>query len=376
MTIVVRDLEKSFGRSKVVDRVSFTVESGELVALLGPSGGGKSTVLRIIAGLESPDAGKVLLNGEDATDKRVQDRRIGFVFQHYALFRHMTVRENIAFGLEVKKTPKAEIERTVQSLLGMVQLGGFGDRYPAQLSGGQKQRVALARALAPKPQLLLLDEPFGALDAKVRVELREWIRKLHKESGITSVFVTHDQEEAMDLADRVIVLHQGKVEQIGTPEEIYDRPATEFVASFVGSINVLKGEIKNGRADLGTLAVHAPPGTGNGASVTAFVRPHDVVLRPRPASDRPPPDAVQAAPSARAPSIATDDIGPASVATAQIERMSRVGWMVKIELRLRDGQALSVELTKDHVAELGLVEGDRVLVNVKDAKLFVQDYVI
>ncbi len=365
MTIVVKDLEKTFGGHRVVDQVSFEIGAGELVALLGPSGGGKSTVLRMIAGLELPDAGEVYLDGDEATDKRVQDRAIGFVFQHYALFRHMTVRENIAFGLEVRRRPRAEIDAAVSELLELVQLHGLGDRYPSQLSGGQRQRVALARALAPKPSLLLLDEPFGALDAKVRLELREWIRKLHKERGITSVFVTHDQEEAMDLADRVIILHKGKVEQIGTPEEIYDRPATEFVASFVGSINVLSGEVKGGRADLGTLAVHAPPGTGDGASVRAFVRPHDVELQRGPESG--------GAPAAPAPGVSVD--GP-TVATAQVERLSRVGWTVKIELRLSDGQPLAVELTKERVAELGLAEGDRVLVNLREAKIFVQDYAI
>jgi sulfate transport system ATP-binding protein len=362
VAIVVRDLIKTFGKNRVVDRVSFSIESGELVALLGPSGGGKSTVLRIIAGLETPDSGDVLLHGEDATHKRVQERAIGFVFQHYALFRHMTVRKNIAFGLEVRKRPKVEINQTVNELLEMIQLKDLGDRYPSQLSGGQRQRVALARALAPKPALLLLDEPFGALDAKVRLELREWIRKLHKERGVTSVFVTHDQEEAMDLADRVVVLHKGKVEQIGTPEEIYDQPATEFVASFVGSINVLHGEVKDGQANLGVMAVHAPPGTDNGRSVRAFVRPHDVEL-----------SAPSAAPRAHDEEAPSE--GP-SLATAQIERMSRVGWMVKVELRLSDGQPLSVELTKDRVAELGFAEGDRVLVNLRDAKVFVQDYAI
>jgi sulfate transport system ATP-binding protein len=352
MGIIVRDLSKSFGATRVVDHVSFEVPSGELVALLGPSGGGKSTVLRMIAGLEAPDSGEVVLNGSVATHARVQDRAVGFVFQHYALFRHMTVRENVGFGLTVKKRPRAEIEATVRELLDLVQLGALGDRYPSELSGGQRQRVALARALAPKPSLLLLDEPFGALDAKVRVELREWIRRLHHERQITSVFVTHDQEEAMDLADRVIVLHQGRVEQIGTPEEIYDRPATEFVASFVGSINVLRGQVTDGHARLGTLAVGAPPGTGDGASVRAFVRPHDVELR-----------------------SSGGEEGP-TVATARIERMSRVGFMVKIELELADGQALSVELTRDRVAELGVSEGDRVLVNLRETKLFVQDYAI
>jgi sulfate transport system ATP-binding protein len=356
--IIVRDLVKYFGANRVVDKVSFTIPNGELVALLGPSGGGKSTVLRIIAGLEEPDAGEVFLNGDAATKKRVQERAVGFVFQHYALFRHMTVRQNIAFGLEVKKRPRAEIEATVRELLDLVQLGSLGDRYPAQLSGGQRQRVALARALAPKPSLLLLDEPFGALDAKVRVELREWIRRLHKERNITSVFVTHDQEEAMDLADRVIVLHKGRVEQIGTPEEIYDRPATEFVASFVGANNVLKGEVKDGQAALGTLAVHAPPGTGDGASVRAFVRPHDVELK------------------AQGETEAIANGGGSSVATARILRMSRVGFMVKMELELSDGQPLAVELPRDRVAELGVAEGDMVMVNLREARIFVQDYAI
>jgi sulfate/thiosulfate transport system ATP-binding protein len=350
MGIVVRDLRKSFGAAKVVDGVSFAVPGGELVALLGPSGGGKSTVLRMIAGLEEPDSGTIELNGADATRARVQDRAVGFVFQHYALFRHMTVRQNVAFGLSVRRRPKAEIEATVRELLDLIQLGTLGDRYPDELSGGQRQRVALARALAPKPSLLLLDEPFGALDAKVRVELREWIRRLHHERSITSVFVTHDQDEAMDLADRVIVLHKGRVEQIGTPEDIYDRPATEFVASFVGASNVLNGEVKDGRFSLGALDMGAPSGAGDGAGVRAFVRPHDVDLVPAGA-------------------------GPA-VASARIERMARVGFMIRIDLKLADGQPLTVELTRDRVAEIGVVEGDRVLVNLREAKLFVQDYAI
>ena len=361
--IVVRDLEKSFGPTKVVDKVSFAVPSGELVALLGPSGGGKSTVLRIIAGLEEPDRGEVFLDGVLANGRRVQDRAVGFVFQSYALFRHMTVRKNIAFGLEIRKRPRQEIDAAVDELLALVQLDALGNRFPAELSGGQRQRVALARALAPRPTLLLLDEPFGALDAKVRVELREWIRRLHKERGITSVFVTHDQEEAMDLADRVIVLQNGRVEQIGTPEAIYDHPATEFVASFVGSINMLQGNVEGGRAALGTLALHAPPGTGDGARLHAFIRPHDVELRGRVDADAADGDSPLA------------DSRPA-VATAEIERMSRVGFMVKMDLRLADGQPLAVELTKDRVAELGLHEGDRVLVNLRDAKVFVQDYAI
>jgi len=349
MGIVVRGLTKSFGATRVVDGVSFTIPSGELVALLGPSGGGKSTVLRMIAGLEEPDDGDVELHGAIATRMRVQERAVGFVFQHYALFRHMTVRENIAFGLTVKKRPRAEIDPVVRELLDLVQLAALGDRYPSELSGGQRQRVALARALAPRPSLLLLDEPFGALDPKVRGELSERLRRLHREREITSVFVTHDQEEAMALADRVIVLHKGRVEQIGTPEEIYDRPATEFVASFVGSSNVLSGQVQGGKASLGPLEVGAPPGAGDGERVRAFVRPHDVEI------------------SAQG--------GPA-VATAKIERMTRVGFMIRIELLLADGQPLGVELTKDRAAELGLREGDSVFVNLRDARIFVQDYAI
>jgi sulfate transport system ATP-binding protein len=358
MGIVVRDLCKSFGSAPVVDHVSFEVKAGELVALLGPSGGGKSTILRIIAGLTEPDSGEVLLNGERATRTRVQDRAVGFVFQHYALFRHMTVKENVAFGLAVRGRPRAEVDRTVRELLDLVQLSALGDRYPNELSGGQRQRVALARALAPRPSLLLLDEPFGALDAKVRTELREWIRRLHHERQITSVFVTHDQDEAMDLADRVIVVNHGKVEQMGSPGDIYDHPATEFVASFVGATNVLNGEVRDGRASLGTLAVGAPPGAGDGAGVRAFVRPHDVEL-------------------SVAPSAEGDD---RPLARARVVRMARVGFMIRLDLRLADGQPLTVELSKDRVAEIGVEEGDRVVVHLREAKLFVQpdaqDYVI
>ena len=362
MGIVVRDLTKRFGATPVVDRVSFEIRRGELVALLGPSGGGKSTVLRIIAGLEPPDTGEVILGGKVSTWTRVQDRNIGFVFQSYALFRHMTVRENIAFGLTIRRRPRAEIARTVDELLELVQLTGLGERYPSELSGGQRQRVALARALAPGTDLLLLDEPFGALDAKVRLDLREWLRRLHKRRNITGVFVTHDQEEAMDLADRVIVMNRGRVEQIGTPEEIYDRPATEFVASFVGASNVLDGEVRGGQAAVSGLELFAPPGAGDGASVRAFVRPHDVELQGRMATDTPPPP--------------TPGRGGVSPTAARIERMSRVGWVVKLDLRLTDGRPLVVEVPKDRLAELGVVEGDWVLVNVKQAKIFVQDYEI
>lgn len=352
MSISVRGLRKSFGSTCVVDGVSFEIQTGELIALLGPSGSGKSTVLRIIAGLEMPDEGSVFLSGRDATHTRVQDRGIGFVFQNYALFRHMNVGENIAFGLSVRKMPRGEIQTAVREMLSRMQLEGLAERYPSQLSGGQRQRVALARALAPNPKLLLLDEPFGALDAKVRLELREWIRKLHKQDEITTVFVTHDQEEAMDLADRVIVLHRGKIEQIGQPEEIYDTPATEFVASFVGSINVLEGHVEEGSAHLGSLKVRT--GENNGTSVRAFVRPHEIEVSS-------PKGGTNETPSGR------------SFTSAQIERMSRVGWLVKLELKLPDGQNLTVEVSKDRVAELHLVVGDTVFVHLKNAKVFARE---
>ncbi len=356
MSIAVEGITKRIGGQAIVEDVSFTAETGETVALLGPSGGGKSTVLRIIAGLEEPDAGEIFLGGERATFLSVQERRIGFVFQGYALFKHMTVAENVAFGLQVKKTARAEIDRVVKELLELVELPSLGGRLPSELSGGQRQRVALARALAPGPRLLLLDEPFGALDAKVRLSLREQIRKLSRDRAITVVFVTHDQEEAMDLADRVVVLHRGRVEQIGTPAEIYDHPATEFVAGFVGATNVLRGEVRGGKAAMGSLRMKAPPGDHEGRQVKAIVRPHEIELSGR-VDDQP------AGPSS-------------SVATGRIERMSRVGYMVKIQLELGDGQALTVELTKERVAELGVTEGDRVLVNLREAKIFVQDYAI
>ncbi len=356
MGIVARGLGKTFGGGRAVDDVSFEIAQGELVALLGPSGGGKTTVLRILAGLEVPDTGRVLLRGVDVTDVRVQDRNIGFVFQGYALFKHLTVSENVAFGLSIRGKPKAEIHQTVADLLGRVRLSNMGERYPHELSGGQRQRIALIRALAPSPSVLLLDEPFGALDAKVRLELREWLRKLHDETSITTVLVTHDQEEAFSVADRVIVMNHGKIEQIGTPAEIYDKPATEFVAGFVGAINELRGEVRGGRAALGSIALSAPEGAGEGTSLRAFVRPHDVVL--------------EAAP--RGGNDGTDN----PLAMALVERMTRIGWMVRVELRLGDKQPLTVELTKDRVAELGLTEGDHVFVNLRDTKLFVHDFAI
>lgn len=269
MSIEVKGLQKAFGKTVVCDNLNLTVPSGELVALLGPSGSGKTTLLRIMAGLEVPDAGSVLFHGEDTTGADVRDRNVGFVFQHYALFNHMTIFENVAFGLRVRpkstRPSDAEIKDKVMQLLKLVQLDWLSDRYPHQLSGGQRQRIALARALAVEPKVLLLDEPFGALDAKVRKELRRWLRRLHDEVHVTSVFVTHDQEEAMEVADRIVVMNEGRIEQVGPPDEVYDHPATPFVLQFLGDVNLFHGR------------------TGQAAGELAYVRPHELEILAEPA---------------------------------------------------------------------------------------------
>jgi len=270
MSIEVRRLNKRFGETVVCDDLSLDIPAGQLVALLGPSGSGKTTLLRIIAGLEVPDSGTVLFHGEDATDADVRERRVGFVFQHYALFGHMTIFENVAFGLRVRpkavRPDEAQIRATVAKLLELVQLDPVADRYPHQLSGGQRQRIALVRALAVEPKVLLLDEPFGALDARVRKELRRWLRRLHDEMQVTSVFVTHDQEEAMEVADRIVVMNHGRIEQDGAPDDVYDHPATPFVLQFLGDVNLFRGGAPDGRI--------------------AYVRPHElqVVVHPKPGS--------------------------------------------------------------------------------------------
>src|SRR5687768_7326546 len=262
MSIEIRNISKQFGDFRALNNVNLDVGSGELVALLGPSGCGKTTLLRIIAGLETADTGSILFAGEDTTDVHVRERQVGFVFQHYALFRHMTVFENVAFGLRVKprreRPSEAQIKAKVTDLLKLVQLDWLADRYPSQLSGGQRQRIALARALAVEPKVLLLDEPFGSLDARVRQELRQWLRRLHDEIRVTSVFVTHDQEEALEVSDRVVVMNQGRVEQVGTPQEVFDQPATPFVMGFLGSVNVFHGRVESGRAHFGALSVDYP----------------------------------------------------------------------------------------------------------------------
>ena len=332
MGIIVEKACKQFGSFKAVDNVNLEIKSGSLVALLGPSGSGKSTLLRLIAGLEMPDSGKIFLTGKDATYQSVQERNIGFVFQHYALFKHMTVRKNIAFGLEIRKAPKAKIKTRVNELLDLVQLSGLGDRYPSQLSGGQRQRVALARALAVEPKVLLLDEPFGALDARVRKDLRAWLRRLHDEVHVTTVFVTHDQEEAMEVSDQIVVMNKGQVEQIGTPAEIYDHPATAFVMSFIGPVNVLPS----------TSRIFQSNGFDSPQS-EMFLRPQDVIVETSPNGTTVP---------------------------ARVSRLIHLGWEIQAELALDDGQVVTAHLTRDRFDELNLEPQQRVYVKPKDAKSF------
>ncbi len=280
MEISIEDVARHFAGTNALDGASLQVRSGELLALLGPSGSGKTTLLRAIAGLEPVDAGRILFDGEDATGLSVQERQAGFVFQHYALFRHMTVHDNVAFGLRVRRGarrwPGARIDARVQELLALVQLQGLGSRYPAQLSGGQRQRVALARALAIEPRVLLLDEPFGALDAQVRRELRRWLRELHEQTGLTTLFVTHDQEEALELADRVAILNRGRIEQVGTPDEVYDQPGTPFVYGFVGDVNRLQAQARDGQLWVGDVPLPLPEGADLSGPAQLYVRPEDL----------------------------------------------------------------------------------------------------
>mgnify|MGYP000237188992 CR=1 FL=1 len=349
MSIAVRGVSKTFGRFRALDDVSLEVRTGELVALLGPSGSGKTTLLRIIAGLETPDCGTIHFHGEDATALRVQDRRVGFVFQHYALFRHMTVFENVAFGLRVRprrvRPDRREIRRRVQRLLELVQLEWLADRYPAQLSGGQRQRVALARALAVEPKVLLLDEPFGALDARVRAELRRWLRRLHNEIHVTGVLVTHDQEEALEVADRVVVMNHGRIEQVGTPEEVFHHPATEFVMHFLGHVNVFRGRFVGQKAVFGGIELDVPdaPETGS-LEARGFVRPHDLDLSLAP--------------------------GPDTLLEGTLMRVNAAGPQVKVELRSEAGEVIHVELSQERHRALGLTAGMRAYVRPRDIKLF------
>ncbi|MEO0034945.1 MAG: sulfate/thiosulfate transporter [Pseudomonadota bacterium] len=346
--IELRAVSKWFGAFRALDAVSLRVAPGKLVALLGPSGSGKTTLLRILAGLDAPDSGSVWLDGTEATRLAARDRGVGFVFQHYALFRHMTVADNIGFGLTVRrgrdKPAKAEIARRVAELLDLVQLSGLAGRYPNQLSGGQRQRVALARALAVEPRLLLLDEPFGALDAQVRKELRRWLRRLHDELGLTGVFVTHDQEEALEVADEVVVMNQGRIEQIGSPAAIYDSPASPFVYRFLGNVNALPCHLRDGIAEVGGVRLAAElngDGPVNGHAV-AFVRPHDVALGP---------------PSPGLPQ-------------AVVEQMAILGPVVRADLRLAGDIPLEVELSREQQGLLGLARGAAVGVTLRRARVF------
>ena len=316
MSILVGNATRRFGDFTALDDVSVEIPSGSLTALLGPSGSGKSTLLRVIAGLERPDAGSVEIDGRDATSLPPQRRGVGFVFQHYAAFKHMTVRENVAFGLKVARRPKAEIRARVDELLELVQLPGLADRYPAQLSGGQRQRMALARSLAVQPSVLLLDEPFGALDARVRKELRAWLRHLHDEVHVTTVFVTHDQEEAMEVADRIVVMNAGRIEQVGGPRDLYEHPANAFVMGFIGPVTRL-GEL--------------------------FIRPHDVEVR-------------------RQPNGTTSE--------AMVERLVHLGFEVRADLVLHDGQRLQAQLSREDADELELAQGQIVWVRPSRTRQF------
>jgi sulfate transport system ATP-binding protein len=353
MSIEIRQVSKYFGDFRALDQVSLQVESGELVALLGPSGCGKTTLLRIIAGLESADAGSILFSGTDTTDVHVRERQVGFVFQHYALFRHMTVAENVAFGLRVKprreRPSDAQIQAKVNELLQLVQLERLADRYPSQLSGGQRQRIALARALAVEPKVLLLDEPFGALDAKVRKELRRWLRRLHDELHVTSLFVTHDQEEALEVADRVVVMNRGRIEQVGTPQDVWEHPATPFVYGFLGDVNLLHGRATAGQLQVGSWQIAAPEHVhAMDAEAMAFVRPSDLTVAPY---------------SAGAPGLA-----------ARLDRALVVGPMARLELAPAEqpGLILDAHMPAAEFRALGVREGDTVLVLPRKARVFLQ----
>lgn len=350
MSIAIRNIHKHFGNFTALNNISLDVPTGELVALLGPSGCGKTTLLRIIAGLEAADQGSILFHGNDATGRDVREREVGFVFQHYALFRHMTVFENVAFGLRVRprktRPSEAEIHRRVHALLELVQLDWLAGRYPPQLSGGQRQRIALARALAVEPKVLLLDEPFGALDAKVRKDLRRWLRRLHDELHITSVFVTHDQEEALEVADRIVVMNQGNIEQIGSPQEVYDHPASPFVYKFLGNVNQFHGRVHAGKAHIDTLALDLDDHheTDN-APAHAFVRPHDIeVLRER---------------------------GSQPAFSAVVNYINAIGPLVRIELQRQDNQSIvEAELTRERFRELGLQQGESVYIQPRNVRVF------
>jgi sulfate transport system ATP-binding protein len=351
MTIEVQHIRKQFGQFTALDDVSLKFADGELTALLGPSGCGKTTLLRIIAGLEFPDAGRVLLDGDDASARHVRERQVGFVFQHYALFKHMTVFENVAFGLRVKprkeRPSEAQIREKVKKLLELVQLDWIADRYPPQLSGGQRQRIALARALAVEPRVLLLDEPFGALDAKVRKELRRWLRQLHDELHVTSIFVTHDQEEALEVADQIVLMNKGHVEQLGTPSDVYNHPASPFVYGFLGNVNLFHGRVNDGVLASGDATFHAPQyaDVKNGEGI-AYVRPHDL-------------DVERYVPGGEGVAV-------------KLRRAHAIGPLAQLDLERADNaQIIEAVIPNERYRELGLRDGETLLVKPKRMHVFV-----
>jgi sulfate transport system ATP-binding protein len=352
MSISVQNVRKRYGRFAALDGVSIEAASGRLLALLGPSGSGKTTLLRVIAGLEPPDSGSIHYHEDDITARSARDRNVGFVFQHYALFRHMTVFENVAFGLRVRKWPDPKVRERVHELLHLIRLEELGNRYPSQLSGGQRQRVALARALAPAPKILLLDEPFGALDAQVRQELRSALRRLHDELHVTTIFVTHDQEEAFEVADQVVVMNQGRVEQAGAPQEVFEHPANAFVMDFLGDVNVFHARLENGRAKVGGAELPYPAYThAEGRDANVYVRPHELEI-----------DRV---------------CQGASCLHARVVHVNAAGSVVKVRLLVEEfGLAINVDLTPPRYQELKLKVGEHVHVFPQRIRVFVPDYSI
>jgi sulfate/thiosulfate transport system ATP-binding protein len=358
MSIEVRNIRKTFGSYVALDDVTLSIPNGALVALLGPSGCGKTTLLRIIAGLESPDpgSGAILFHDEDMTDRAATERRVGFVFQHYSLFRHMTIFDNVAFGLQVRprnlRPTRKEISSRVSDLLRLVQLDHVADRYPWQLSGGQRQRVALVRSLAVEPRILLLDEPFGALDAKVRKELRRWLRRLHDETGLTSLFVTHDQEEALEVSDRVAVMNKGRIEQVGSPQEVYDHPANAFVFGFLGSVNLFHGRVHEGSVRIGEIALPAgSEGSAGPGNVVAYVRPHDI-------------------------HVEGHRNGESSI-PVRVLHINAAGSVVRVQLERGDTkETVEAELTRERFGELALAPGQQAFITLRNARVFAEDYTI
>ena len=345
MSIELRNISKRFGDVAAVQNVSFKVAEGELVALLGPSGGGKTTVLRMIAGLEQPTEGDILIRGQRVNDVSVQKRNIGFVFQGYALFKTMSVADNIAFGLKIKKWPKAEIDDRVAELLKLFGLDGLGKRFPHQLSGGQRQRVAIARSLAPKPSVLLLDEPFGAVDAKIRQELRDWLVHLHDELSVTTVFVTHDQEEAMEVSNRIVIFSRGNLEQIGAPRQVYEQPSNEFVARFIGVLNVLELRVENGVAHLNELTFPSH-GVAEGSSLRIGFRPYAVQISPQLSEYR---------------------------YRATLRHVYFLGVQLRLELETPSGLTLRTRITKDEFVRLGLTEDQEISFQIREYRVLSRD---